>query len=109
MQQVIKLPAKIKVHSTGCLLYGLKQSWLSWGLLFCTNWQHPCRLRLLEKQKLTGNDPQRLHVIVGKGSHSSGGEAILQRSVQNHLMGQGYKFEQRGGMLIVRPKQSFTS
>lgn len=66
---------------------------------------HVCRLKLLESQRLAHDDSRTLRVIVGKGSHSSGGEAILQRSVQNHLLGQQYKFEQRGGMLVVHPKR----
>ncbi len=64
-----------------------------------------CRLRQLESLKLAHSDKRQLKVIVGKGSHSSGGEAILQRSIQNHLLGRKYKFELRGGMLLVHPKR----
>ena len=66
------------------------------------------RLKLLEAQRLAHNDTSTLRVIVGKGSHSTGGEAILQRSVQNHLLGHHYKFEQRGGMLTVHPKRRWS-
>jgi hypothetical protein len=65
-----------------------------------------CRLRLLESQRLAHSDKRMLRVIVGKGSHSTGGEPILQRSTQNHLLGKSYKYELRGGMLIVHPKRT---
>lgn len=61
---------------------------------------------MLEGQRLKHDDRRRLKIIVGRGNHSSGGEAVLQRSAQNHLLQRRYKFEQRGGTLIVQPKRS---
>ena len=62
-------------------------------------------MRQLEAQRLAHSDKRTLKVIVGKGSHSTGGEAILQRSIQNYLLGKKHKFELRGGMLLVPPRR----
>ena len=43
-----------------------------------------------------------LQLIVGRGSHAADGEASLSRAVQNHLRGREYRFELRGGVLIVQ-------
>ena len=58
----------------------------------------------MEAQRLALNDRRALRVIVGRGTHSSGGEAVLQRSARNHLLERQYRFEQRDGVLVVHPR-----
>lgn len=45
---------------------------------------------------------QELRVIVGKGLHSSGGEASLPRVVEQWLLRQGYKYIWREGTISVQ-------
>lgn len=47
---------------------------------------------------------QELRVIVGKGLHSSGGEASLPRVVEQWLMQHGYRYIWRGGCIGVSLK-----
>jgi hypothetical protein len=44
---------------------------------------------------------QELRVIVGKGLHSSGGEASLPRVVEQWLLQHGYRYVWRGGCIGV--------
>ncbi len=46
--------------------------------------------------------PAELRVIVGRGHHSSGGEAALGRVVENELAGAGRRFRRAGGSVLVR-------
>ncbi|GFR47264.1 hypothetical protein Agub_g8951 [Astrephomene gubernaculifera] len=49
-----------------------------------------------------------LQVIVGRGLHSSGGEASLPRVVQAYLLQQGYKFTAaRAGLVEVQLRQQY--
>ena len=64
-----------------------------------------CRLALLESSVRQPGDPLDLKVIVGRGTHSEGGEATIARATQNRLSALDYKFEPRGGTLLVRPKR----
>lgn len=45
---------------------------------------------------------QELRVIVGKGLHSSGGEASLPRVVEQWLLQRGYKYVWREGFINVQ-------
>lgn len=47
---------------------------------------------------------QELRVIVGKGLHSSGGEASLPRAVEQWLLQRRYKYIWRGGCIGVQLK-----
>jgi len=47
---------------------------------------------------------QELRVIVGKGIHSSGGEASLPRAVEQWLLQRRYKYIWRGGCIGVQLK-----
>lgn len=47
---------------------------------------------------------QELRVIVGKGLHSSGGEASLPRVVEQWLLQHGYRYIWRGGCMGVQLK-----
>lgn len=47
---------------------------------------------------------QELRVIVGKGLHSSGGEASLPRIVEQWLLQHGYRYVWRGGCIGVNLK-----
>lgn len=47
---------------------------------------------------------QELRVIVGKGLHSSGGEASLPRVVEQWLLQHGYRYIWRGGCIGVQLK-----
>ena len=42
-----------------------------------------------------------LHVVVGRGMHSSGGEASLPRAVESHLKAAGLRYEPRLGAVDV--------
>eukprot|EP00775_Hariotina_reticulata_P004766 gene4766-5016_t len=46
-----------------------------------------------------------LRVIVGKGNHSSGGEATLPRAVEHYLIDAQYKYLLRGGAIEVKLKR----
>jgi hypothetical protein len=48
-----------------------------------------------------GPPPRHLRVVVGRGVHSSGGEASLPRVVEGHLRAAGRRFQQRAGALDV--------
>ncbi|GIL62000.1 hypothetical protein Vafri_16328 [Volvox africanus] len=48
-----------------------------------------------------------LRVIVGKGLHSSGGEASLPRVVKNFLLDRGYRFIPRAGVIEVQLRRRF--
>ncbi|GIM11344.1 hypothetical protein Vretimale_14865 [Volvox reticuliferus] len=48
-----------------------------------------------------------LRVIVGKGLHSSGGEASLPRVVKNFLLDRGYRFTPRAGVIEVQLRRRF--
>lgn len=43
-----------------------------------------------------------LRVVVGKGLHSSGGEASIPRVVESHLAAAGMKYTARGGAIDVQ-------
>ena len=45
---------------------------------------------------------RRLRVIVGRGTHSCGGDASVPRTVENALRGAGLRFEPRLGALDVQ-------
>ncbi|KAK9817071.1 hypothetical protein WJX72_009044 [[Myrmecia] bisecta] len=64
------------------------------------------RLQLLESQ--TGDSQirlQPLRVIVGRGNHSSEGEASLPRVVASYLTGANYRFNVKGGALDITLKR----
>lgn len=63
------------------------------------------RLKDIEGARFSPDDKRLLKIIVGQGNHSTGGEAILQRSVNSHLMKNLYKIEMRGGVILVTPKK----
>lgn len=42
-----------------------------------------------------------LRVVVGRGSHSAGGEAVLPRAVEGHLVRCHRRFTARGGAIEV--------
>lgn len=44
----------------------------------------------------------RLRVVVGRGAHSSGGEASIPRAVENHLKATGLRYHQRLGAIDVQ-------
>lgn len=50
-----------------------------------------------------------LRVIVGKGNHSSGGEATLPRAVEHYLIDAQYKYVLRGGAIEVKLKRLITN
>ncbi len=43
-----------------------------------------------------------LRVVVGRGLHSSGGEASIPRVVESHLAAAGLKYQARGGAIDVQ-------
>lgn len=47
-----------------------------------------------------------LRVVVGRGRHSSGGEAALARVVENHLASAGRRCRHAGGSVMVRLRAS---
>lgn len=49
-----------------------------------------------------GEVEAELRVIVGRGLHSSGGEASLGRVVENQLLAAGRRFRRAGGSVLVR-------
>lgn len=48
-----------------------------------------------------------LRVIVGKGLHSSGGEASLPRVVEGFLLSNGYKYTPRAGHVEVQLRKNY--
>ncbi|KAK9846019.1 hypothetical protein WJX81_008534 [Elliptochloris bilobata] len=63
------------------------------------------RLALLEAVPAAaapGAVPAELRVVVGRGRHSSGGEAALARVVDNHLAAGGRQHRRTGGSVLVR-------
>lgn len=44
---------------------------------------------------------RELRVVVGRGRHSSGGEASLPRAVQSSLLAAGLRHQHRGGSFLV--------
>ncbi|GLC33282.1 hypothetical protein PLESTB_000351100 [Pleodorina starrii] len=48
-----------------------------------------------------------LRVIVGKGLHSSGGEASLPRVVEGHLLERGYRFTRYAGVIEVQLRRHY--
>jgi DNA-nicking Smr family endonuclease len=59
--------------------------------------------QLLEFQRLSRLPV--LRVIVGKGNHSTGGEATLPRAVEHYLIDAQYKHVLRGGAIEVKLKR----
>ena len=53
-----------------------------------------------------GGAPAELRVVVGRGRHSSGGEAALARVVENHLAAAGRRCRHAGGSVMVRLRLS---
>lgn len=47
-----------------------------------------------------------LRVVVGRGAHSSGGEASIPRAVEGRLAALGYRFERRTGALDVQLRRA---
>jgi hypothetical protein len=44
----------------------------------------------------------QLRVVVGRGKHSSGGEASIPRVIENHLKAAGYRYQHRLGAIDVQ-------
>lgn len=60
--------------------------------------------RMLSWEQQLAAMRQELRVIVGKGSHSRGGEASLPRVVEQWLLQHGFKHTWRGGCIGVQLK-----
>ena len=66
-----------------------------------TNPAETCACRLALLRDVTHEKSLQLRVIVGKGNHSSAGEASLPRVVESHLMGSHINYSMRPGVITV--------
>ena len=62
-------------------------------------WPLPCCTGL---ERTEAPDVDMVRVVVGRGNHSAGGEAVLPRAVEGHLVRCRRKFALRGGSIEVQ-------